>query len=115
LDVILGATNPVASAISLRLDIYGLRSIGVQRKLPRQRTSDDEHSVCRSAVVLPATEMDRHAACRTAWSLPVSGVDRAHLMLRQHITYQRSGQGSFNADAAHHPPVEWTGGVPHPH
>jgi hypothetical protein len=39
---------PVTSAISLRPDIRGLRSIGVQRKLPWQCTSDDEHSVCRS-------------------------------------------------------------------
>jgi hypothetical protein len=28
---------------------------------------------------------------------------------------QRCGQGSFNAEAAHRPPVEWTGGVHHPH
>jgi hypothetical protein len=69
---------PVASAISLRPDIHGLRSIGMQRKLPWQRTSDDEHSVRCSAVVLPATGMDRHAACRMAWLLSVSGVDRAH-------------------------------------
>jgi hypothetical protein len=34
----------VASAISLRPDIHGLRSIGVQRKLSWNRTSDDEHS-----------------------------------------------------------------------
>jgi hypothetical protein len=106
---------PVASAISLRPDIRDLRCIGVQRKLPWQRTSDDEHSVCRSTVVLPATEMDRHAACRMAWALSVSGVDRAHLMLRRHITCQRSGQGSFNAEAAHRLPVEWTGGAPYPH
>jgi hypothetical protein len=73
--------------------------------------SDDEHSVCRSMVVLPATKIDMHAAYRMAWSLPVSGVDRAHLMLRRHITCQRSGQGSFNAEAAHRLPVEWTGGA----
>jgi hypothetical protein len=66
-------------------------------------------------VVLPATGMDRHAACRMAWSLPVSGVDRAHLMLRWHITCQWSGQGSFNVEAAHRLPVEWTGGTPYPH
>jgi hypothetical protein len=95
-----------ASAISLRPDIRGLRSIGVQRKFPWQRTSDDEHSVCRSTVVLPATGIDMHAACRMAWSLPISGVDRAHLMLRRHITCQQSGQGSFNAEAAHRLPVE---------
>jgi hypothetical protein len=75
----------VTSEISLRPDIRGLRSIGVQRKLPWQRTSDDEHSVCRSTGVLPATGMDRHAACRMAWSPPVSRMDRAHLMLRWHI------------------------------
>jgi hypothetical protein len=106
---------PVASAISLRPDIRNLCCITVQQKLPWQRTSDDEHSVCRSTVVLPATGMDRHAACRMAWALPVSGVDRAHLMLRRHITCQRSGQGSFNAKAAHCLPVEWTGGAPYPH
>jgi hypothetical protein len=104
----------VASAISLRPDIRGLRSIGVQRKLPWQRTSDDEHSVCRSMGVLPATGMDRHAACRMTWSPPVSRVDRAHLMLRRHIACQWSGQGSFNAEAAHRLPVEWTGGAAYP-
>jgi hypothetical protein len=47
------------------------------------------------------------------------------------VVRQRSGQGSFNAEAAHHlpaewtglinteaahrPPVEWTGGAPYPH
>jgi hypothetical protein len=67
----------VGSAISLRPDIHGLRSIGVQRKLPWQRTSDDEHSVCRSTGVLPANRIDKHAACRMAWSPPASGVDRA--------------------------------------
>jgi hypothetical protein len=101
----------VASAISLRLDIRGLRSIGVQRKLPWQRTSDDEHSVCRSTGVLPATGMGRHATCRMAWSPPVSRVDRAHLMLRWHIACQWSGHGSLNAEAAHRLPVEWTGGA----
>jgi hypothetical protein len=104
----------VASAISLRPDIRGLRSIGVQRKLPWQRTSDDEHSVCRSMGVLPATGMDRHATCRMTWSPPVSRVDRAHLMLRRHIACQWSGQGSFNAEAAHRLPVEWTGGAAYP-
>jgi hypothetical protein len=39
----------------------------------------------------------------------------AHLMLRQHVTHQRSGQGSFNAEATHRLPVEWSGGVPYPH
>jgi hypothetical protein len=105
----------VASAISLCPDICGLCNIGVQLKLPWQSTSDDEHSVCRSTVVLPATGMDRHAACRMAWSLPVSGVDMAHLMLRRHITCQRSGQGSFNEEAAHLLSVEWTGDAPYPH
>jgi hypothetical protein len=65
----------VASAISLCPDICGLRSIGVQRKLSWQRTSDDEHSALRSTGVLPANRMDRHAACRMSWSPPVSGVD----------------------------------------
>jgi hypothetical protein len=105
----------VASAISLRHDIRGLRSIGVPRKLPWSRTSDDEHSVCRDTVVLPATGMDRHVACRMALSLPTNGVDKAHLMLRRHITCQRSGHGSLNAEAAHHLPVEWTGGAPYLH
>jgi hypothetical protein len=68
----------VASAISLRLDIHGLCSIGVQRKLPWQRTSDDEHSVRSSTGVLPANGIDRHAACRMAWSPPVSGAYREH-------------------------------------
>jgi hypothetical protein len=68
----------VARAMSLRLDIRGLHSIGVQRKLPWQRTRDDEHSALRSTGALPANGMDRHAACGTAWSPPTSGVDRAH-------------------------------------
>ena len=68
----------VASAISLRPDIRGLRSIGVQRKFPWQRTSDGEHSALRSTSVLPANEMDRHAACWTVWSSPDNEVDRAH-------------------------------------
>jgi hypothetical protein len=68
----------VASAISLCPDICGLCSISVQRKLPWQRTSDDEHSALRSTGVLPANGMDRHTACRTAWSPPASGVDMAH-------------------------------------
>jgi hypothetical protein len=68
----------VASAISLRPDIRGLRSIGVQRKFSWQRTSDDEHSALRSTGVLLANGMDRHAACGTAWTPPASGVDRAH-------------------------------------
>jgi hypothetical protein len=69
---------PVTSAISMRPDIHGLRSICVQRKLPWQRTSDDEHSVCRSTSVPPANGKDRHAACRVAGPPSVSGVDRAH-------------------------------------
>jgi hypothetical protein len=69
---------PVASVISLRPDIRGPRSSGVQRKLSWQCTSDDEHSVCRSTGVLPANGKDRHAAFRMAGSTPVSGVDRAH-------------------------------------
>jgi hypothetical protein len=95
----------VANAISLCPDIRGLRSIGVQRKLPWQRTSDDEHNVCHNTGVLPATGVDGHAACRMAWSPPVSRVDMAHLMLRWHITCQWGRQGTFNAEAAHHLPV----------
>jgi hypothetical protein len=68
----------VPSAISLRPDIRGLRSIGVQRKLPWHRTSDDEHNVLRSTGVLPTNRMDRHAAYQTTWSPPASVVDRAH-------------------------------------
>jgi hypothetical protein len=68
----------VASAIFLRPDIRGLRSIGVQRKLPWQRTSDDEHNAHRSTGAPPVNGMDRHVACGTAWSPPASGVDRAH-------------------------------------
>jgi hypothetical protein len=68
----------VASAISLRPDIRSLRSIGVQRKLHWQRTSDDEHSVCRSTGLLSATGVDGHAACRMAWPPSVSRVDKAH-------------------------------------
>jgi hypothetical protein len=69
---------PVASAISLCPDIRSLRSIGVQRKLHWQRTSDDEHNVCHNTGVLPATGADGHAACRMAWPPSVSRVDRAH-------------------------------------
>jgi hypothetical protein len=54
----------VASAISLYPDIRGLCSIGVQRKLPLQRTSDDGRGTCDSMDVPSATGMDRHAACR---------------------------------------------------
>jgi hypothetical protein len=68
----------VASAISLRPDIRSLRSISVRQKLHWQRRSDDEHNVCHSTGVLPATRADGHAACRMAWPLPISRVDRAH-------------------------------------
>jgi hypothetical protein len=68
----------VASALSLRPDIRILRSIGVQRKLHWRRMSDDEHSVCRSTGVLPATGADGHATCMMAWLPPVSRVDMAH-------------------------------------
>jgi hypothetical protein len=95
----------VASAISLRPDIRGLRSIGVQQKPPWLRTSEDEHNVCRDTVALPVSGMDRHAACRMAWTSSVSRVDRAHLMLRRHIACQWSRQGAFNAEATHHLPV----------
>jgi hypothetical protein len=69
---------PVTSAISLHPDIRGLRSIGVQRKLPWQRTSDDEHSVRRSTGVPPLNGKDRHATCRVARPPSASGVDRAY-------------------------------------
>jgi hypothetical protein len=69
---------PVASAFSLRPDIRSLHSIVVQRKLHWQRTSDDEHSVCHSTGVLPATGADGHAACRMAWPPLVIRVDGAH-------------------------------------
>ena len=92
----------VARAISLRPDIRGLHSIGVQRKLPWQRMSDDEHNVCRSTGVLSATRVDGHAACKMAWTPLVSRVDRAHLMLRRRIACQWSRQDAFNAEAAHH-------------
>jgi hypothetical protein len=95
----------VTIAIFLRPDICGLRSIGVQRKLPWLHMSDDEHSVCRSTGVLYATGVDEHAACRMVWMPLVSGVDRAHLMLRRHIACERSRQGAFNAETAHHLPV----------
>jgi hypothetical protein len=75
----------VASAIFMRPGFRGLRSIGVQRKLPWKRTSDDEHSPRGSMGVPSAIRMDRHAA------------------------YQRYGQVSLNAEAAHCLPVEWTG------
>jgi hypothetical protein len=51
--------------------------------------------------------MDRHTACRMAWSPLASGVDKAHSMLRRQ-------QGSLNVEAAHHLPVEWTGGAAYP-
>jgi hypothetical protein len=81
---------PVASAIFLRPDIRGPRSIGVQWKLPWLCTSDDGHSVCRSTGVLSATGVDGHAACRMADTPSVSRVARAHSMLRRCITCQWS-------------------------
>jgi hypothetical protein len=75
----------VTSAIFLRPGIRGLCTIGVQRKLPRQCTSDDEYSTCSSMGVPPTNGMDRHAAC------------------------QRNGQVSLNAEAARCLLVEWTG------
>jgi hypothetical protein len=75
----------VTSAIFLRPSFSGLHSLGVQRKLPWQSTSDDEHSARGSMGVSPAIRMDRHAAC------------------------QRYGQVSLNAEAAHCLLVEWTG------
>jgi hypothetical protein len=75
----------VASAIFLRPSIRGLHSLGVQRKLPWQCTSDDEHSACGSKGVPPASGIDMHVACH------------------------HNGQVSLNAEAAHYLPVEWTG------
>jgi hypothetical protein len=66
----------VASAISLRLDIRGLHSIGVQRKLPWQRTSHDDRGACVSMDVPPATGMDRHTACGMVWSSSASRATR---------------------------------------
>jgi hypothetical protein len=65
---------PVASAISLPPNISGLRSIGVQRKLPWQRTSDDGCGACGSMDAPPTTGMDRHAACGMVWSPSASRV-----------------------------------------
>ena len=64
----------VASAISLYPDIRGLRSIGVQRKLPWQRTSDDDRGACDSMDVPSTTGMDRHATCGMVWSPSASRV-----------------------------------------
>jgi hypothetical protein len=75
----------VASAIFRRPGIRGLCSIGMQRKLHWQRTSDDEHSARGSMGVPPASGMDRHATCH------------------------RNGQVLLNAEAAHCLPVEWIG------
>jgi hypothetical protein len=75
----------VVSAIFLRPGIRGLRSIVVQRKLPWQRTSDDEHSARGSMGVPSASELDRHAA--------------------RHL----NGQVSLNTEVAPCLPVEWTG------
>jgi hypothetical protein len=75
----------VTSAIFLRPGIRGLRSIGVQRKLPWQRMSDDEDSARGSMGVSSASGIDRHVACH------------------------RNGQVSLNAEAAPCLPVEWIG------
>jgi hypothetical protein len=64
--------------------------------------------------VLPASGMDRHTACGMDWSPLARGMDMTHLMRRQHIACQWNGQGSLNAEAAHHLPVEWTGDAPYP-
>jgi hypothetical protein len=101
---------PVTSAISMRPNIHGLRSIGVQQKLPWQCTSDDGHNVCHSTGVPPANGKDRHTACRVAGPPSVSGVDRAHEMLRRHIARQWSGPDSLNAGTTHRLP----GGVSYP-
>jgi hypothetical protein len=63
---------PVASAISLCLDIRSLRSIGMQWKLHWLRTSDDDRGTCNSMVMLPAPGVDRHAACGMVWSPSIS-------------------------------------------
>jgi hypothetical protein len=68
MDVILGA----AGAIFLHPDIRDLRGIGVQRKLPWQCISDDDHSPPCSTGVLFGNELDRHAACRMAWTPPAN-------------------------------------------
>jgi hypothetical protein len=75
----------VTSAIFLRPGIRGLLSIGVQRKLPWQHTSDDEHSARDSMGVPSASGIDRHAA------------------------RHRNGQVLLNAEAAPCLPMEWTG------
>ena len=95
----------VASAISLCPDIYGLCSIGVQRKLPWQRTSDDERGARDSMGVLPASGMDKHAAC---------GMDRSPPASRQVATCQPNGQVSLNAEAAHRLSAGWIGSTPYP-
>jgi hypothetical protein len=64
----------VASAISLRPDIRSACSIGVQGKLPGQRTSNDDRCACSGMVVPPATGMDRHAACGMVWAPSASRV-----------------------------------------
>jgi hypothetical protein len=64
----------VASAISLRPDIRSARSIGVQGKLPWQRTSDDGRGACDGMVVPPATGMDGHTAYGMVWSPSASRV-----------------------------------------
>jgi hypothetical protein len=64
----------VASAISLYPNIRGLRSIGVQWKLPWQRTSDDDRGACDSMDVPSTTGMDRHATCGMVWSPSASRV-----------------------------------------
>jgi hypothetical protein len=60
----------VASVIFLRPGFRGLRSIGVQRKLPWQRTSDDEHNARGSMGVPPAI--------RWTGMSPASDMDRSH-------------------------------------
>jgi hypothetical protein len=95
----------VASAISLCPDIYGLCSIGVQRKFPWQRTSDGEHSAPRSTGVLPANGMARHTACQ--WSgQGTLNAEVAH-------PCQRNRQGSLNVEVAHRLLAGRTGGAPY--
>jgi hypothetical protein len=54
----------VTSAIFSCPGFRGLRSIGVQQKLPWLHMSDDEHTACGSMGVSPVIRMDRHAACQ---------------------------------------------------
>ena len=80
MDVILG----VAGAIFLHPDIRDLRGIGVQGKLPWQRTSDDGWAQCTS----------QHG--HTIWN----GQAR-HLQDGLYAACQLSGHDTLNAEGAH--------------